>query len=51
MTQTQIEAQKKILQQQRDLMNDIMDYQIAYGVESVVWNVNIQFPVIRERAP
>lgn len=39
----QKQAQQKILTMQRDLMNEIMDYQIAYGAGSVGWNVTIQF--------
>lgn len=43
MTNDKLETEKQILTMQRDLMSSIMDFQIKYGVESVSWNVNIQF--------
>lgn len=42
-SQDQKAAQQKILTMQRDLMNEILDYQIAYGAGSVGWNVTVQF--------
>jgi hypothetical protein len=40
---TQQEAEKRILELQRDLMTEILDYQIAYGPGTIVWNVQAQF--------
>lgn len=48
MSQTRIDAEKKILEMQRELMNEIMDYQIAYGAGTVAWNVNVGF-VMKEK--
>lgn len=33
----------KILEIQKDLMNEIMDYRINYGDDTVGWSVNINF--------
>jgi hypothetical protein len=37
------DEKKKILVMQRDLMNEVMNYQIEYGVGSVAWNISVQF--------
>ena len=43
MSDNKIDAEKRILEMQRDLMSEIMNFQIEYGAESVSWNINIQF--------
>jgi hypothetical protein len=41
--------QKRILEIQKELITAILDYQIAYGIESIVgWNANVSFGIIRE---
>lgn len=37
------EAKINILSLQKELMNSVLDYQMNYGPESVVWNVSISF--------
>jgi hypothetical protein len=42
------EDRKRILEIQKELMSEVMDYQIRNGSESVVWHVSIQFAGHRE---
>jgi len=40
--------QKRILEIQKELFTAILDYQIAYGTESIAgWNVTVNFNIIK----
>ena len=34
---------RRILEIQKELINEILEYQIRYGAETIGWNVNVQF--------
>lgn len=43
--------QKRILEIQKELVAAILDYQIAYGTESVAgWNVVVNFNIIKVKS-
>jgi len=34
---------RRILEIQKELINEILEYQIRYGAATIGWNVNVQF--------
>jgi hypothetical protein len=37
------EDRKKILKIQKDLFNEVMEYQMKYGSDSVTWNCSVNY--------
>ena len=40
--------EKRLLEIQKELINEILEYQIKYGAGTIGWSVNMQF-IIKER--